>query len=56
MPVWLAVQFEISDFGFEMQDSSNFKIFLPQAGPYLTRPRLTIPNACETGALLYYAP
>ncbi len=23
------VQFEISDFGFEMQDSSNFKISLP---------------------------
>jgi hypothetical protein len=27
-----AVQFEISDFGFEMQDSSNFKIPFPLPG------------------------
>src|SRR6267143_5065830 len=26
---WFAVQFKISDFGFEMQDSSNFKISSP---------------------------
>ena len=43
-----AVQSEISDFGSEMQDSSNFKI--PALPQHRTRALVTVGDYCRAGA------
>src|SRR5262249_16352381 len=41
-----AVQFKISDFGFEMQDSSNFEIFFKESSSiHRSRPECSAPTA-----------